>query len=240
MLACIALSFSIWGKDGSNYDVSFTVAYDELVRKIYGDRIVKLNSVVRIGDYKKLARLISVKENQAKAIVRVRGKNILGEDLDKDMNTDKIPFIVHLRLNDTTAMAEIQDGIVSFLEEGNTYLASRKAIKIREIDNELAFIDEQLHMMDSVKRQYSKFTPSNNEKGSPGELYEFSYELYKKRQDLLRKKEMPSNLQVIDDAIAPKIAGKSPVIVIGVGVIVGLILYLFTVGILLPVFRKEP
>jgi len=119
-------------------------------------------------------------------------------------------------------------------------MANKKALKIKEIDNELAFIDEQLHMMDSVKRLYNRLTLSDNEKTSPGALYQFSYELYKKRQDLVRKKEMPSNLQVIDDAVVPKVASKGALIVTLAGFIAGFVLYLFTVGILLPVFRKEP
>lgn len=241
IIAVTAAVFVFFNKDKGTYDISFTVSYDELVRKVYGDRIVKLNEVVKEGDHARLANLLSVDKKAAGALVNLKAKNIVGDALEKDMNTDKIPFIVIARIKDTSVIMQLQAGIVSFLEEGNKYLASKKAIKIKEIDNEIAFIDRQLVMMDSLKREYQHFSSgASNEKASPSALYEFSYELYKKRQDLIKKKEMPANLQVIDDAIVPKPAQKPFVILLALGLIGGIVVYTIMVGLILPVFRKEP
>jgi hypothetical protein len=233
-----------FSKDKNSYDFSFTVSYDELVRKVYGDRIVKLNTIVKENDYSRLANLLSVDQKTASALINIKAKNIVGDALEKDMNTDKIPFVVTCRVTDTATISKLQTGIVSFLEEGNKYLSSKMAIKIKEIDNEISFIDSQLTMMDNLKKEYQQFaedaSPSTKEKTSPSGLYEFSYELYKKRQDLIKKKEMPSNLQVIDDAIVPRPAKKSIVMLSIVGIILGFVVYTIVIGIVIPVFRKEP
>jgi hypothetical protein len=241
LLACIGVVVMFFGKDRNSYDFSFTVSYDELVRKVYGDRIVKLNAIVKEGDHNRLSHMLSVDKKAAVALKSIKAKNIVGDALEKDMNTDKIPFTVICRVTDTSVINQLQAGIVSFLEEGNTYLSSKKAIKIKEIDNEIAFIDSQLTMMDRLKKEYQfSSAASTNEKSSPSALYEFSYELYKKRQDLIKKKEMPANLQVIDDAIVPTPAQKSLLMQIAIGVILGFIVYTSIVGLILPVFRKEP
>jgi hypothetical protein len=233
-----------FSKDKNSYDFSFTVSYDELVRKVYGDRIVKLNTIVKENDYARLANLLSVDQKTASALTNIKAKNIVGDALEKDMNTDKIPFVVTCRVTDTSTISRLQTGIVSFLEEGNKYLASKMAIKIKEIDNEISFIDSQLTMMDKLKKEYQLLaedaSPSTKEKTSPSGLYEFSYDLYKKRQDLIKKKEMPANLQVIDDAIVPRPAKKSIVMLSALGIILGFVVYTLIVGIVVPVFRKEP
>ena len=132
------------------YDISFTVSYEELARKIYGDRLSKINTLLELRQYDKLINYLGVNKDIAQKLLSVRGKNILGEDLTEDMNLEKIPFVVTMRVKDTNSITELQNGIVNYLETGTPYLVSRKAIKMEEVDNEILFIDKQLSMMDSL------------------------------------------------------------------------------------------
>lgn len=225
------------------YKLSFTVGYDDLVRKIYGDRLEKVNDLIVDDNYSKVSRLLGVSGNVAKTLVKVKGTNILGQDLSEDMNTDRIPFIVTITVTDSSKINELQHGLVNFLEEGNEYMAVKKEVKIKEVLEELEFIDRQLRMMDSLKKKYNDNSyaisdvKTNYTNSSANTIYQFSYELYKRKQELERKKSMPANVQILDDAIAPKSLQKPAVLLIILGIFSGFILYVFLKYFLLPVFR---
>lgn len=242
LLVCIAViigALFIYNTRKSNvYMTTFTVSYEELVRKIYGDRINKLNELVVKENITTLQTLLGTTKEQTETLAGLAGQNILGEDLSKDLNTDRIPFTVIIYLNDTTYVNELQNGVMSFLEDGSPYLSDKKRLKIQEIDQELIFIDQQLSMMDSLKSKYNtaNATPTKENTGI-SDIYQFSYELYKRKQELIKKKEMPSNLNVIDDALVPRKAGRSPIIIVAAGIILGFMVYFALVYILIPAIR---
>lgn len=229
-------------RNEGKYKASFTVTYDDLVRKIYGDRLYKLNLLVDRGQYGRVSKLLGLTEQEAKALLQIRGKNILGENLTEDLNTDKIPFIVEILVTDTAAIPGIQAGIVGFLETGNAYLATTKKMKVQEIEDELKFIDQQLGMMDSLKKKYNatQLAGDNTDKNSSSlsTIYNFSYDLYKRKQELQRKKAMPDTIQVLDDAIAVKKSSLTLVSLIIVSLIGGFCLFLFILIFIKPVFKK--
>ena len=228
--------------DKNKFTASFTVVYDELARKVYGDRIQKLNMLVRQNQDKKISELLRVDYKTASALLDVQGKNILGEELSKDMNTDRIPFIIKLTVNDSSTIRNLQKGIVDFLDIGNEYLLTRKTLKLAEVDDELNFINDQLSLMDSLKRKnYNESINFNKEDkdkktvNSQGSLFDFSYEMYKKKQELLKKQKMPAGVQVIDDAFVSANAGKPLLLMLAVGAICGLLVFVLMIGFVLPV-----
>lgn len=249
-IATAAIYIKLNGIAQGHYKISFTVSYEELARKVYGDRLEKINTLISNHDYNKVVTYLHVDRTIAKNLLSVTGKNILGEDLTEDMNLEKIPFVITMTLKDTNNVTQLQNGIVNYLETGTPYLVNKKAIKMEEVDNEIAFIDKQLAMMDSLKRMYNNTSFTGNDAPpvaagddkalvSASSVYAFSYNLYKKRQELLRKKAMPNNLQIIDDAIVPEDAKVPLPLVLLVGIISGIVLYAFITGILIPIFRKE-
>ena len=227
-------------KKGSTYTSSFTVVYEELVRKIYGDRIKKLNTLLNSNKGKAQA-LLGLDKNTMADIEEISATNILGEDLTKDLNTDRIPFIVYITVSDTSNVAKIQNAILSYLETGNDYLNDKRKLKIAELNNELLFIDNQLNMLDTLKRKYYGVANSSESSDmSEANVYQVSYELYKKKQELLKKIEMPQNLYIIDDALIPTKNNRSYVLITLAGIIAGFIAYLFIVYFVLPVIRYKP
>lgn len=245
LLCCIAAVLgllSLYNVPKSNqFKASFTVAYDDLVRKIYGDRLYKINLLVKRGDFGKVAYYLSVDKQTASTLRSVVGKNILGDDLTQDMNTDRIPFVIKIEVTDSSTISKLQAGLVSFLEEGNAYSSTKKSLKIKEIDDELQFINDQLRMMDSLKRKFNDgaVTSSTDANGSPTNIYDFSYELYNKKKELLRKKSMPGTIQVIDDAIVAQASGFSVVLVIILSIVIGFFLFLFIILFIKPALRAN-
>ncbi|MCB0696703.1 MAG: hypothetical protein KDC07_05030 [Chitinophagaceae bacterium] len=248
LLCLIVVTGSFLGyniKKSNSYSASFTIVYEELVRKVYGDRLEKLNNLLQNNTVKAQV-LLNVKKPVIESVNEITATNILGEDLSTDMNTDKIPFIVTMNLNDTSYMAELQDAIVAYLETGNSYLISKRKLRREEIDNELEFITEQLALMDTFKRKNnvgssrasSDQSAADNSAGG-GAVYQLSYELYKRKQELLKKKEMPLNLYVIDDAIVPVKNSKSYLLVTILGLFTGFIVYLAIAYLVLPVVRYK-
>lgn len=228
-------------KKSGVYTASFTVMYEELVRKVYGDRLTKLNTLLEDNKPKAQA-LLGISRQAAVTLKSIEGTNILGEDLTKDLNVDRIPFIVCIYLTDTAYVPEIQNGILHYLENGNSYLISKRKLKMQEIDDEISFIDNQLKMMDSLKKKFyiaETGASSSNAASSEGSVYSLSYDLYKKKQELLKKREMPMNLYVIDDAIVPTKGNRPYSIVILAGLFAGFVLYLFIAYIVLPVIRYK-
>lgn len=232
-------------RKSNTYTASFTVVYEDLVRKIYGDRLEKLNTLLQSNN-ERAAELLNLDIKIVETIEEVKGTNILGEDLSKDMNIDRIPFIINITVTDTSKITEIQNGILSFLENSNSYLMEKRNLKISEIKDEIAFISTQLEMMDTLKRKYylsGKDASLSTEKatGTQADVYGLSYDLFKKRQDLMKKLEMPMNLYIIDDALVSKSAGRSFKAIGIIGVLIGLILYTSIVYVLLPAIRyKQP
>lgn len=222
------------------YTTSFTVIYEELVRKIYGDRLAKLDALVQKGDDTKLKELLGVSDDAVKSIEKIQGKNILGDDLDKDLNTDKIPFVVELEFTDAQYVSDIQQGILDFLENGNSYLKEKKALRIQETESEIKFIDAQLAMLDTLKRhmnQENALKSAKKEQSDLGGAYEFSYSLFKKKQALEAKTAMPTNLKIIDDIVVPLPKTKAPSLILAVGAVLGFVVYLILVYLLIPAYK---
>ena len=231
-------------KDGNAYRASFTVMFEELTRKIYGDRLSKLNALVQRDEQAKVAMLLDVDKKMAMSIKSIEAKNILGEDLDKDLNTDRIPFIVEFVTKDSSQVLPLQKAIVKFLETGNEYMADRTRIKNLERNEELEFINNQLRVMDSLNRkgnfQTGSLTASAGKASDQSsQTYDLSYELYKRKQELLRKERMPGTLMVLDDAIVSEEAKHSLLFVLVVGTAIGLFIYTALVAFLIPAFRYK-
>ncbi len=223
------------------YQASFTVNYEELFRKIYGDRLDKLNELLHRKEYDKVASLIHVTPQRAANLKKIEGKNILGDDLSKDLNTDRIPFIVEYTVDDSTNILEYQNGIIQFLETGNAYLSDKKKIKQVELIEELQFIDSQLQILSTLKdaktlAAYANGIDVNSASGGRSSLFEFSYELYKKKQDIQRKISMPQNISVLDDAIVShKRSGL--VIRFAISLVAGSIIFFSLVFLVIPAIR---
>lgn len=227
-------------KKGNSYNSSFTVVYEDLVRKVYGDRIEKLDQLLA-NNTTKAQHMLGLDSKTMESLEEVRGTNILGEKLSEDLNVDKIPFIVHIKVSDTSNVTKIQNAILNYLETGNAYLLNKRTLRMQEINDELAFIEQQLGMMDSLKRKYYNASGSSEKSNaSESSVYQISYDLYKKKQELKKKLEMPQNLYVIDDAIVPTKNNKSYFLIGAVGIAAGFICYLFIVYLILPVIRYKP
>lgn len=226
--------------NSKNYKASFTVAYDELFRKIYGDRLGKINSLVQRNEYEKVAYNLRTNIDIVKCLKSVEGKNIIGDDLNKDLNTDNVPFIVNMVVNDSSKITILQDAIVQFLETGNDFLQDRKKVRLKENTEELAFINEQMKIIDSLnKHGVTKVfeVQQNDKEKSAGSLFEFAYQLYKRKQELIRKERMPSSLFVVDDAIVSVKAGIPSVLAVGLGLLSGFVLYIVIALFIVPAVK---
>ncbi|MBN9483276.1 MAG: hypothetical protein BGO70_00350 [Bacteroidetes bacterium 43-93] len=234
--------------DSDLYRANFTVAYDELFRKIYGDRLAKLNTLVQHQQTQTLKNILATDEKTAQALKSVTGKNILGDDLSKDLNTDHIPFVVEIVTDDSSKIIPLQNAIVHFLETGDDFMTKRMEVKMLENKEELDYINKQLNTIDTVYRKSGsaeplpvpQSKPSDNSTASEqadNSLIEFSYTLYKRKQELMRKQRMPQNLLIIDDAIVSVQKKRSTLLMIVAGSVIGFIFYALIAGIILPAIR---
>lgn len=234
-------------KKSNTYSASFTVVYEELVRKVYGDRLDKLNLLLK-NDKSKAQQLLGISDEAAASLKEISATNILGENLSTDMNTDKIPFIINMYIKDAKYVQDIQNGIINYLETSNAYLIEKRRLKRKEIEEELAYIEQELSFLDTLKKkQTSKINMSvgassdksaSSSEGS-GVIYQVSYELYKKRQELIKKKEMPMNLYVIDDAIVPVKNNKPYLLVVIASFIATIFIYTIIAYFVLPVLYYD-
>jgi len=236
--------------DSDLYKANFTVAYDELFRKIYGDRLTKLNTLVQHEQTQTLKNILATDEKTARSLKNVTAKNILGDDLSKDLNTDHIPFIVEIVADDSSRIIPLQNAIVHFLETGDEFMARRMEVKMQENKEELEYINQQLNIIDTVYKKSGAAQPlpvpavqpkaddnSTATEQSSNSLIEFSYILYKRKQELMRKQRIPQNLLIIDDAIVAVQKRKPTILMIAIGTVIGFILYALIAGIILPAIR---
>src|SRR5690606_22567420 len=154
--------------------------------QISGDRIEKIHTLITQKNSEKVGKLLGIKQPSAAASYAIKGTNILGEQLSEDLNTDKIPFVIGVRGKDTSEVHEVEEGLVNFLATGTPYLANKKAIKRDEIDKELEYVNRQISQLDSIQSRMGSRTSANVLVTAPEadgkSIYEFSYELYKKKQ----------------------------------------------------------
>ncbi|MGN6476673.1 MAG: hypothetical protein ACTHKV_05565 [Flavipsychrobacter sp.] len=234
--------------DSDLYRANFTVAYDELFRKIYGDRLAKLNTLVQHQQTQTLKNILATDEKTAQALKNVSGKNILGDDLSKDLNTDHIPFMVEIVTDDSSKIIPLQNAIVHFLETGDDFMTKRMEVKMLENKEELDYINKQLSTIDTVYKKSGSAEPLPVAQSKPSDnstvseqadnsLIEFSYTLYKRKQELMRKQRMPQNLLIIDDAIVSVQKKRSTLLMIVAGSVIGFIFYALIAGIILPAIR---
>lgn len=238
LLTCIALVVAVLYiynyKQSGIYRSSFTVAYDELIRKVYGDRLAKLNVLVERGQHKRVADLLSVDEKVTVNIRGIEGVNIIGEQLVNDLNTDTIPFIVNLYMTDTIGVNSVQYGIVSYLESGNKHVEELKEHRKKQIAEELTYVERQLLLLDSTKRSLAENIDSKTGSRSLVSIYDLSYGLYKKKQDLQEKLATPSTLHIIDEATISLSKGSSYFKLGIFGLLIGVLLYLMIQYLLKP------
>lgn len=223
------------------YSGSFTVMHDDLTRKIYGDRIAKINMLLKNRQYSQVSSLLGLKMEQTKKIRDIQGKNILGQDLTEDMNTDKIPFTITIIASDSIGLSDVQDHLIEFLETGTQFLATRQVVKVKEIEEELQFINRQLELIDSLETKLNLTTSLGNELKQDGKgtnsIFESSYELYKKKQELERRRSFPGSLHVVDDIIVPVKAEGHWFVDLIKSILIGVVLYSIIVLFIIPVFR---
>lgn len=243
---CVGLCtivFAIYSYANSNYyKASFTIAYDEFFRKLYGDKLEKINLLLNQQEYSKLANSLHANIEVVKSLKRIEGENILGGKLKDDLNTDNIPFVVTIVVKDTSVIYQLQSAIVNFLEVGNDYLKQRKMVRLDEIDEELSYLNKQIVAVDSVISQSIKSVFRRTEDDteiSVVSLIERKYQLYKQKQELVRKERMPSSLFVIDDAIVSEKAGMPLLLAIAIGTLCGFILFLIVVLLFIPALRYK-
>ncbi len=238
LLTCIVLVIAVLYiynyKQSGIYRSSFTVAYDELIRKVYGDRLSKLNALLERGQHKKVADLLSIDNNVAATIKGIEGVNIIGEELVNDFNTDTIPFTVNIYMVDTVGVNSVQYGIVSYLEAGSKHLDKLREYRSKQIAKELVYIDRQLSLLDSTKSSLSRNIVGHIDSTTVGYIYDMSYGLYKRKQNLLEKQAMPATLHIIDEATVSLSEGRSYFKIAVFGFLVGVLLYLVIQYLLKP------
>lgn len=243
LLACIAIVVGVLYiynyKQSHIYRSTFTVAYDELIRKVYGDRLNKLNTLISKAEHDKVADLLNIDKKVSATLKGIDGVNIIGERLIYDMNTDTIPFVVNVYMTDTVGLRSVQDGVVSFLETGNKYLGELKEFRLKQIADEITYLDKQLSLLDSAKSALVKNMSKDADSKALEDLYKLSDNLYKKRQDLLQKHALPATLHVIDEVIIPLPKGRSYILLGILGVLGGFVTYLLIKYLLIPAVRYK-
>ena len=69
LLTPVAIFVVYYFAGANKYESSFTVVYEELTRKVYGDRLEKLNILAKREDYQNLRYLLGIKPEIAKTII---------------------------------------------------------------------------------------------------------------------------------------------------------------------------
>ncbi len=224
------------------YTASFTISYREMVRLVYGNQLYKLNGLVQKRDYKRVGELLGVSEADASDLISLDAKNMLGVNLEKDLDNERGPFVVTMIVKKASSIYLLQDGILHFLET-NPLTVERRKVRMKEIDDELAFIDRQLVMMDSLKVAFNRHLPvESNEKSesdnSISSVYKFSYDLYKKRELLIKQKLIPDNLQIADSVVYPHNRKITTQLLTAISIAIILLLYLFLAYFVMPAWGK--
>lgn len=182
-----------WYKYGNAkpyYEGKATLTFSVFTKKIFGEMIDKLRSLSRSGSYKTLSEKLGISEAEARKIIDIEGLNIAGSPLSDDITESKQPFYIRVKLKDRQIADTLLVRVESYLNN-NPQVKSQMANNLVKMKEKLAFINEQIRKLDTLKADYKFYLAQQSVNSgavintfNPVDLFTASEKLFTTKTDL--------------------------------------------------------
>ena len=193
LLAGLVLGYLYYNSRKNSYKVSMIVEFTELNKKTFAEMFTQLNTLILTGSHQQLANELQVSVPIAKSIGMVETFNINNEPLNKDTSTRvNQTFKIVVAVNNNGSTDTLQAAFLRYLNN-NPYLMQLKSSQKKIAEYKLAFIDNELIKLDSLKSEYNRFLADSkitstfyNNAINPAEIYQQSTNLMNERERTTR------------------------------------------------------
>jgi hypothetical protein len=190
------------------YEGGITCVYSELHKKIYGEMILTLDKYIKDDADAMVAKLLNIDPETARNLKEIKALNIAGKPLHEDVTMEKLPFYIKYQTTDPANAQKINSGLLNYLRSGE-FNRSRKEVRLSNAENKIQFIDKQLTILDSIKRnfynyhQLSKNADQTNSmmKFDVAELFKESERLFNLKQDAEWVLRFDDSVEMIDESL---------------------------------------
>jgi hypothetical protein len=173
----------LYHKSGSgNYKVTTVVSYSEFNKRVFGELLADLQTLVMTDSKSTLAADLKIPYDQADNISKIDGQSFLNESLLKDTSNAPL-FKIVVSLKKPANVDSLQEALVNYLND-LPYVKQLKAAKTKTYEDRLAFLNAQLGKLDTLKNEYvhslaafKSPTTFYNNAFDPAAIYRQSYVL---------------------------------------------------------------
>ena len=206
LLCGLLLGYIYYTTKSRSYKVSMVVVFNELTKGTYAEILDQLNRLVATGSRKRLAAELKIPDGTAAGILSINARNMNDEALRLDTSSKtKQPFKILVSLNNNKSTDSLQIAIINYLNN-SPYLKKLKEDQRKNYLARIAFIDNELAKLDSLKSEYNRFLSSSkisatyyNNAFDPADIYVHSSSLVNQKQSLLSSLNMDGTaVSVVD------------------------------------------
>ncbi len=188
LLIGLVLGYLYYNSRKNSYKVSMIVEFTELNKRTLAEMFSQLNTLILTGSHQQLANELQVSVPVARNIGFIETFNINNEPLYKDTSTRDQTFKVVVSVNNNQITDTLQSAFIRYLNT-NPYLLQVKSAQKKIAEYKLAFIDNELVKLDSLKSEYNRFLSQSkttstfyNNAINPAEIYQQSTNLMNERE----------------------------------------------------------
>ncbi|PWT79237.1 MAG: hypothetical protein C5B59_00005 [Bacteroidetes bacterium] len=192
LISGMIVGYSYFRTKVPTYEVSMIVQSTELNNQTLANIIDQLGTLAQAGSQQRLADELNITPNQASRISLISTRRFDGEPLDKDTSRVHQPFEIIARITDKDITDKLQSAIIAYLNE-NSYLTKVQDNRTRMNQEKIAFIDNELAKLDTLKTEYNRFLTTARISATvyynalnPAEIYDQSGKLMKEKENVMR------------------------------------------------------
>ena len=219
------------------YKASMVLEFNELTKKVYGEMIDQLETLVSTNSVSTLAQTLQMSEEEVSKISFIDSKNMNDEALLRDTSSRvRQPFKIIVELRDNQFSQKLETSLVNYFNS-TPYLKRLKEEERKINIEKMAFINGELQKLDSLKLEYIRFLSTSkisatvyNNAFNPAEIFAQSTSLQNQKEITLRKLNIEHNSVSIIDGFkvtkSPQSVGitKSLTLFGAAGLLIGLLI----------------
>lgn len=145
-----AIAYSIHSIRRPYYGYSMTVLLSEIRNDFVRNLIGNLSLLVNEKNYSEVSRQLNIELEAAKQIKSIGYSNLDESRIPEDSVVVGAPFLISVELYDKSIPAQIEKGIVQYLEN-NRYLMMQKRIKKEHLESIVQKLKRDIASIDSTK-----------------------------------------------------------------------------------------
>ena len=191
-LTGLAVGLASYYSQSLHYDISMVAECSSLRKKVVAELVGSLNDLIKSQSYGKLANEFGIPEQQVRNISYIEATDLNNGPLANDTSSKfNEPFKISARINDPALTDSFQIGIVRYLNN-KPLLKTVKEEQVKFYQEKLAFINEELAKLDTLKTAYNHFLASSKSTATiysnvfdPSEIYVHSDDLINEKGTIL-------------------------------------------------------